>query len=102
MFQRIPSWLKNRYFLTAAAFVLWLLFFDRNDFFTQMERARELRALEKSKGYYKGQIDAARNELDQMIRNPSALEKIAREKFRMKKDNEDEYEVPDSPPSGEK
>lgn len=97
MLQRIPSWLRNRYLLTAAAFVLWLLFFDRNDFFTQMERGRDLRSLEKSKAYYQGQIDAARRELDQMTRNPSALEKIAREKFRMKKDNEDEYEVSDAP-----
>jgi cell division protein DivIC len=66
MLSKIPSWLKNRYLLTTVAFVLWILFFDRNDIFTQMERARDLKSLEKSKLYYNGQIQEAQNELDQM------------------------------------
>ena len=98
MLSRIPSWIKNRYVLTVFAFVLWVLFFDRNDLFTQMERARDLRSLEKSKKYYTGQIEDSRNELDQMSNNPAALEKFAREKYRMKKDNEDEYEIEDPSP----
>jgi cell division protein DivIC len=93
MLSRIPSWLKNRYVLTLFAFVLWVLFFDRNDFFTQMERGRDLRSLEKSKTYYTSQIDAAKKELNQMSHDPAALEKFAREKYRMKKDNEDEYAI---------
>lgn len=93
MLSKIPSWLKNRYVLTTLAFVLWVLFFDRNDLFTQLERARDLRGLEKSKKYYTQQIDASKKELDQMSNNPAALEKFAREKYRMKKDNEDEYEI---------
>jgi cell division protein DivIC len=93
MLSKIPSWLKNRYVLTTLAFVLWVLFFDRNDLFTQLERARDLRGLEKSKKYYNQQIDASKKELDQMSNNPAALEKFAREKYRMKKDNEDEYEI---------
>jgi len=98
MLSRIPSWIKNRYVLTVFAFVLWVLFFDRNDLFTQMERARDLRSLEKSKKYYTGQIEDSRKELDQMSNNPAALEKFAREKYRMKKDNEDEYEIEDPSP----
>jgi cell division protein DivIC len=96
MLSKIPSWIKNRYVLTAVAFVLWVVFFDRNDLFTQMERARDLRTLEKSKKYYSAQIEAGRKELDQMSHNPAALEKFAREKYRMKKDNEDEYDIDDS------
>jgi cell division protein DivIC len=99
MLSRIPSWLKNRYALTAVAFVLWVLFFDRNDFFTQMERARDLRSLEKSERYYTGQILDAKKELYQMSNNAAALEKFAREKYRMKKDNEDEYDIGDLVPA---
>ena len=97
MLRRIPKWLKNRYTLTLLAFALWITFFDRNDLFTQGERARDLRSLEKSKTYYTSQIDAARKELDQMSHDPAALEKFAREKYRMKKDNEDEFEIDDAP-----
>ncbi len=93
MLSKIPSWLKNRYLLTTIAFVLWILFFDRNDIFTQRERARDLKSLEKSKIYYTGQIQEAQKELDQMSHNAAALERFAREKYRMKKDNEDEYEI---------
>jgi cell division protein DivIC len=93
MFSKIPSWIKNRYLLTTIAFVLWILFFDRNDIFTQRERARDLKSLEKSKVYYTGQIQEAQKELDQMSHNAAALERFAREKYRMKKDNEDEYEI---------
>lgn len=93
MLSKIPSWLKNRYLLTTVAFVLWILFFDRNDIFTQMERGRDLKSLEKSKLYYNGQIQEAQKELDQMSHNAAALERFAREKYRMKKDNEDEYEI---------
>ena len=99
MLSKIPKWLKNRYFLTAAAFVLWITFFDRNDLFTQMERGRDLKNLQKSKTYYSNQIDAAKTELDQMSHDPAALEKFAREKFRMKKDNEDEFSIQDAPPA---
>ncbi|TDW99539.1 FtsB family cell division protein [Dinghuibacter silviterrae] len=97
MLKRIPKWLKNRYLLTTAAFVLWVSFFDRNDLFTQGERARDLRTLQKSKTYYTTQIEAAKRELDQMTHDPSALEKFAREKYRMKKDNEDEFTIDDAP-----
>lgn len=91
MLSRIPSWLKSKYVLTSIAFVLWILFFDRNDIFTQMERARDLRALEKSKAYYTQQIALTKKELEQLNTSPAALEKFAREKFFMKKDNEDVF-----------
>lgn len=97
MLQKIPGWIKNRYLLTTLAFVLWILFFDRNDLFTQAERNRDLRSLQKSKTYYTSQIDAAKKELDQMSHDPAALEKFAREKYRMKKDNEDEFAIGDTP-----
>jgi cell division protein FtsB len=97
MLAKIPKWIKNRYFLTTFAFVLWILFFDRNDLFTQAERNRDLKGLQKSKSYYTTQIDAAKKELDQMSHDPAALEKFAREKYRMKKDNEDEFAIDDTP-----
>ena len=91
MLSRIPSWVKNRYVLTAFAFVLWVLFFDRNDVFTQLERARDLRSLKKSEAYYTREISTCRRELDRFNSSPAALERLAREKFHMKRDNEDEY-----------
>ncbi len=93
---RIPSWLKNKYLLTAAGFAVWMLFFDDRDFITTHFRQREeLRKLQESRKYYEGQITNTRKELDQLKSNPATIEKYAREKYLMKRDNEDLFLVND-------
>ena len=90
LFQNIPSWIKNKYLLTAAGFAIWILFVDDRDFITtHFRHKKELKKLEESKKYYQQQIAATKAELDQLKSNPSTLEKYAREKYFMKKDNED-------------
>ncbi|HEX9513511.1 MAG TPA: septum formation initiator family protein [Puia sp.] len=86
----IPSWLKNKYVLTSVGFTVWILFFDARDFITSHFREKgELRKLEASKKYYEQQITTTQHELEQLKSNPALLEKYAREKYLMKRDNED-------------
>jgi cell division protein FtsB len=88
----LPSWLKNKYLLTGASFAVWILFVDDRDLITtQLKHKQELRKLEESKKYYEKQIAATRQELDQLKSDPAVLEKYAREKYLMKRDNEDVY-----------
>lgn len=75
--------------LTLAAFVVWMLFFDRNDMFTQMQRRSELNELKQSKAYFEKQIAENRKFSKDLQFNASAIEKYAREKYLMKRDNED-------------
>lgn len=90
----IPSWLKNKYLLTAAGFTVWILFFDNRDLITSHFREKgELRKLEQSKKYYEQEITATKQELEQLRSNPAVLERYAREKYLMKKDNEDLFRV---------
>ena len=90
----IPVWLKNKYILTAGFFAVWMLFFDTRDVFTTYFKQRgELNRLQESKAYYQQEIDKTRNELEQLKSDPRILEKYAREKYRMKKDNEDLYVI---------
>ena len=90
----IPAWVKNKYLLTTVGFVVWVLFFDSRDFITSRfrERARLVR-LESSKQYYEQQIATTRKELQDLKSNPALLEKYAREKYLMKRDNEDLFLV---------
>ena len=89
-FQNIPSWIKNKYLLTATGFTIWLLFIDDRDFITtHFRHKQELAKLEQSKKYYQEQITATKAELEKLKSNPSTIEKYAREKYFMKKDNED-------------
>jgi len=95
----IPTWLKNKYVLTALGFTVWILFFDARDFITSHFREKgELRKLEASKKYYEQQITTTRQELDQLKTNPALLERYAREKYRMKKDNEDLFLIREANP----
>jgi cell division protein FtsB len=88
------KWLKNKYLLTALGFTIWILFFDARDFITSHFRERgELMKLEKSKTYYEQQIAATKQELEQLKSNPALLEKYAREKYLMKRANEDLFVI---------
>ena len=85
------SWLHNKYFLTGLCFLAWMLFVDRNDIPTQWKRIKELSMLQQSEKNMDKQIMDTKKELDLLKTNPSTLEKYAREKYMMKKENEDLY-----------
>jgi cell division protein FtsB len=94
----IPAWLKNKYILTASFFAVWMLFFDTRDIITTHFKQRgELMRLQESKAYYQQEIEKTRNELEQLKSDPRILEKYAREKYRMKKDNEDLFVISGNP-----
>ena len=91
---RIPSWLKNKYVLTVLCFGIWVLFIDDRDFVTtHFRHVKELHKLEARKVYFEEQIKTVRKELDQLKSNPATLEKYARERYLMKRDNEDLFVV---------
>lgn len=89
----IPAWLRNKYLLTLIAFVVWMIFFDAKDIITQRERTAELRALQQSKAYFIAEIAREKKALQELKSNPAAIEKLAREKYLMKRDNEDLFLV---------
>ena len=93
----IPSWLRNKYLIGFAVFCVVMLFLDKNDLFTQMERRKELRELQQSKKHYTTQIATERKELEALKNNPATLEKYAREKYLMKRDNEELFIISEKP-----
>lgn len=94
---QIVSKLRNKYVVAISVFVVIMLFLDKNDLFTQMARTRQLKELKESREYYVAKIATERDELEKLKSNPGTLEKYAREKYLMKRDNEDLFLVPESP-----
>lgn len=90
---KIPKVLSNKYIITGIAFAVWMLFFDRNDLSLQLKRVNELQRLQESEKVMDVQIADTKHELKLLKTNPETLEKYAREKFMMKKENEDLYIV---------
>lgn len=83
--------LKNKYLIATVAFVVWMVFFDHNNLLLHLQYRNELNELSKSKKYYQEQIDKTKKEVEQMHSNPQWMEKVAREQYLMKRDNEDVY-----------
>ena len=95
LIKRLPSWIRNKYFLSITGFVVWMLFFDPRDLYSQIERGHELRDLQRSKRYFQEQIAIESIELQELRTNPATVEKYAREKYLMKRENEDLFIVPE-------
>jgi len=66
-----------------------MLFFDRNNLISQFELRSKLNQLKEDKQYYIEEIKKDRKDMLELLSNPKNLEKFAREKYLMKKDNED-------------
>ncbi|MEM7484859.1 MAG: septum formation initiator family protein [Bacteroidota bacterium] len=92
------KWFKvmtNMYVLVLTIFVIWMTFFDTNSLMIHLELQNEVRKLEKQKDFLQGEIDKDK-EILKKLSSKSELEKFAREKYYMKKENEEifliEYE----------
>lgn len=80
--------LKNSYVLIIIVFFIWMIFFDSNSMLVHYELNNDISELNQKKEYYKNEIQKDNKELNQ-IKTDSGLEKYAREKLFMKKDNEE-------------
>ncbi len=72
-------------------FLAWLTFFDANNLVRQLELRSNLNELQCEKEYYLDQIKLNNALTEELRTNQSTLEKFAREKYLMKRDNEDIY-----------
>jgi cell division protein FtsB len=85
----LPRWMTNKYLLASTFFVVWLLFFDHNDLLLQFKRGQELKEVKAKSEFYRQKIAETKKEVQSLRENAASLEKVAREKYLMKKDNED-------------
>lgn len=95
LLNKIPPIFKNFYFLAALAFLIWMAFLDGNDLFTQSKLSSKEKQLKKAKTYYEDKIIEVKNQKEAITNDPEALERIAREKYLMKKKEEDLYVIVD-------
>lgn len=93
LIEKIPPFFKNFYFLSSLFFLIWLSFVDSNDLFMQSELSGKQAELVKAKNFYEDKIMEVQNDKAALTNNPDLLEKMAREKYLMKKDNEDLFIV---------
>ena len=91
----MPAFFRNKYVLVTLAFFIWMLFFDNYNFFVRSEIRSDLREVRQKKAYYEAQIREVKNELSSLFGSDESLEKFAREKYYMKRPDEDVFIIVD-------
>jgi cell division protein FtsB len=80
---------KHKYLITLLVFGVIIVFLDENSLIQRAKHREEIRELNEEIAKYRKQFEEDTRKLKELTDNPEALEKIAREKYLMKKPNED-------------
>ena len=88
-YKNLPPWLRNKYVLTGLVFSIWMLFFDSNSWLTHRDLNSEIKELEEAKHKYSAEMEKDAKELNELKEDPGSMERLAREKYFMKKKEEE-------------
>lgn len=84
------QFLSNKYVLLSLIFLGWMVFLDSNSWFIHRELNQELNELEDNKKHFQNEISKDKTVIEQ-LQDSVELEKFARQKYFMKRANEDIY-----------
>ena len=82
---------KHKYLITVLAFATIIGFLDENSAIRRIGYTREISRLQSEIEKYRADYEENTKKLNELSSNPDAIEQIAREKYLMKKPNEDIY-----------
>ena len=80
--------LKSKITWIVVIFGVWMVFFDQNSLIRQISLSRELNKAQKQEQYYRKEIAKDSLQLEKLKTDDKEVEKLAREKYMMKKDDE--------------
>ena len=85
---------KNKIYLGIILFfVIWMIFFDEYNWIRIRRDSLKYKALKKETEYLQKKIETDNDNLKALKTDTSELEKFAREKYLLKKPNEDVYVI---------
>ena len=79
----------HKYLITVGAFLLIIGVLDENSLLRRVQHWREISSLKAEIQMYRDQYEKDSRTLKELTTHPEDLEKVAREKYLMKKANED-------------
>jgi len=87
----------NKYLIATLVFVGYMIFADKNNIIEQYKLYNQHNKIKREHGYYQKQIIEARKQQEELFGNDKNIEKFAREKYLMKKDEEDVFVIVQEP-----
>ena len=91
--QFLRKYIHNKYFYTGLVFLIWWIFFDQESLIVQYNISNIKSGLQDQKEYYLDEIEKDKKSIETLQNDTVKLEKYARERYLMKKDNEDVYVI---------
>lgn len=79
----------NKYWISFFVLFVLLAFIDQYNFRAHYKLLKELRTLKKEKAFFLEEIERDSTTFYNLFESDNNLEKFAREKYKMKKSNED-------------
>lgn len=89
----LPWYVKNIYFAILAFFIVWMMFFDKYNLYSHYKFSKKLNYLENQREYFLKEIDEIEELKTELFSTDEKKEKFARERYWMKKDNEDIFVI---------
>jgi cell division protein DivIC len=89
----IPRIARNRYALVIIVFFAYMLFFNDADVFSVYKSNLELDQIQEEIEWYNYETTACRDRLEKLEEGGFELERLAREKHYLQRDNEDVFIV---------
>ena len=87
---KVVKILTNLYVIIFIPFLIWMLFFNENSYLIHRKFDNEVQDLERTISFYKKKIAEDKATIEK-LQDSLQLEQFAREKYLMKKDNEEIY-----------
>lgn len=82
---------RYKYLITIIFFLVAVGILDENSLMRRFSNKREISRLHDEINKYQKEYDESTERLNELMERPDAMEKVAREKYLMKKPNEDIY-----------
>ncbi len=97
IFTKILKYLRilflNKYFIIIGGFAVFIIFFDSHNLIQRHKMDNKIKELEKEYEYYQQEINKNKMIINQLQTNDEYLEKFAREKYLMKKNDEEIFVI---------
>ena len=87
-FREILRKLNNRYVYATLLFLIVILFIDQFNLFDQLKLSQSLEDKKQQIEYYEKLVPESKAYLEALQTDTATMEKVAREQYMMKRDNE--------------
>ncbi len=87
--KKLLHYLKNKYVISLAVFIVWIMFFDQNNLLDRYINYKQIQQLERDKQYFRERITEDSTRMNELKTDNENLEKFAREQYLMKRESEE-------------